>query len=135
MIRLIYGAKGSGKTKRIIADANSEAENAHGDIIFLTDTHRYMFDIKYQIRVVNTVEHRIETIEGLVGLIKGLIAGNHDIHTIYIDGAHRITNTDINDMARLYEKLEGIAERNNVDFVLTVSRDASELPEFLMKYI
>lgn len=38
-----------------------------------------MYDIKYQIRFINTEDNHIFTEEALLGFIKGLIAGNHDI--------------------------------------------------------
>lgn len=90
MVKIVYGAKGSGKTKRIIDMANESIESAAGNIVFITDTNRYMFDVKYQIRALNVTEHKIFDEEALIGFIKGLIAGNHDISLIYIDGAHRI---------------------------------------------
>lgn len=135
MIKLIYGAKGSGKTKRIIDMANDNIEVAHGYIVFITDTNRYMYDIRYQIRAINVVEHNIVDVDGLVGFVKGLIAGNQDIKTIYIDGAHRITKQEINDMADFYKEIEGIATNQNVEFVLSVSKDLEELPDFLRKYL
>ena len=134
MIHLIYGAKGSGKTKKIIEMANASIDTAGGDIVFITDTNRYMFDIKYQIRFVNTEEHHIFTEEALLGFIKGLIAGNHDIKTIYIDGAHRIARKEVENMQDLYSELEAIAERQDVEFVLCVSKNEEDLPDFLKKY-
>lgn len=135
MIHLIYGAKGSGKTKKIIDMANANVDTAKGDIIFITDTNRYMFDIKYQIRVVNTEEHHIFTEEALIGFIKGLIAGNHDIKTIYVDGAHRITKMAVEDMANFYAELDLIASRHDVEFVMCVSKNLEDFPEFLKKYL
>lgn len=135
MIHLIYGAKGSGKTKKIIEMANASIDTAGGDIVFITDTNRYMFDIKYQIRFVNTEEHHIFTEEALLGFIKGLIAGNHDIKTIYIDGAHRIARKEVENMQDLYSELEAIAERQDVEFVLCVSKNEEDLPDFLKKYL
>ncbi|MCI7530004.1 MAG: ATP-binding protein [Eubacteriales bacterium] len=135
MIHLIYGAKGSGKTKKIIEMANASIDTAGGDIVFITDTNRYMFDIKYQIRFVNTEEHHIFTEEALLGFIKGLIAGNHDIKTIYIDGAHRIARKEVENMQDFYSELEAIAERQDVEFVLCVSKNEEELPDFLKKYL
>ncbi|MDD7092529.1 MAG: ATP-binding protein [Eubacteriales bacterium] len=135
MIHLIYGAKGSGKTKKIIEMANASIDTAGGDIVFITDTNRYMFDIKYQIRFVNTEEHHIFTEEALLGFIKGLIAGNHDIKTIYIDGAHRIARKEVENMQDFYSELEAIAERQDVEFVLCVSKNEEDLPDFLKKYL
>ena len=45
MVKIVYGAKGSGKTKRIIDMANESIESAAGNIVFITDTNRYMFDV------------------------------------------------------------------------------------------
>lgn len=135
MIRLICGAKGSGKTKRIISRANESVATAKGDIVFITDTDRYMFDIKYQVRVVNTEEHNIRTLESLIGFIKGLIAGNHDIRQIYIDGAHRITRMDVRDMEEFYREVEKISDLHGIDFEICVSVNPGEAPEFLRKYL
>ena len=53
MNKIIYGAKGTGKTKKIIDTANLDAQNSHGDVVFLADTNRYMYDLKYKVRFVN----------------------------------------------------------------------------------
>lgn len=53
MIQLITGSKGTGKTKQIIDMANANVESAKGDVVFLTDTDRYMYSIRYQVRIVN----------------------------------------------------------------------------------
>ena len=95
MIKLITGAKGTGKTKIIINMANDNVDTAKGDIVFLTDTDRYMYSLRYQVRVINTEclkragQSAVDERE-LVGFIRGILAGNHDIESFYIDGAHRI---------------------------------------------
>ena len=40
MIKIIYGEKGTGKTKQLINAANDNAQNAKGLSVFITDTHR-----------------------------------------------------------------------------------------------
>ena len=42
MIEFVYGAKGSGKTKKMIEMANAEVDKAKGDILFIN--HRDKFD-------------------------------------------------------------------------------------------
>ena len=135
MVKIVYGAKGSGKTKRIIDMANESIESVAGNIVFITDTNRYMFDVKYQIRALNVTEHKIFDEEALIGFIKGLIAGNHDISLIYIDGAHRIAKKDMSEMQSFYDALEEISQNQKVDFVVCVSSDLPEMPEFLKKYL
>ncbi len=135
MIKIIYGAKGSGKTKRIIDTANEDALTTNGDVVFLADTNRYMYDLKRKVRFVNINEYEIQTELGLLGFIRGMLAGNTDIATVYIDGAHRMANRDIVDMVWFYNKLETLSEKNNTSFVLTVSADEKDLPDFIKKYI
>ena len=56
MIQVIHGKKGSGKTKRIIDMANDAIKDPHGDIVFVDDDNRYMFDLRHEIRFVNAGE-------------------------------------------------------------------------------
>lgn len=132
MLRLIYGAKGSGKTANIIAEANEIAEKSTGSIVFLTDTDRYKFELKYHIRLINVTEYAIKTELGLTGFIRGVLASNADIDILYIDGAHRIIGKDVTEMESFYSALREIAGRCNVEIVATVSTD--ELPSFLDSY-
>ena len=137
MIKLITGAKGTGKTKIIIDMANDNVETAKGDIVFLTDTDRYMYSLRYQIRVIN-VENFLGDAPiceaSLIGFIKGVLAGNHDIETLYIDGAHRMLGKQVDDMEDFFRDIYAIGKDTETRFVLTVSEDEDKFPEFLNKY-
>ena len=76
MIHIIFGSKGTGKTKRIIDTANTDAINSSGEVVFITDTNRYMYDLKYKVRFINIEEYEIQTELGLLGFIRGVLAGN-----------------------------------------------------------
>ena len=139
MIELITGTKGTGKTKAIIDRANDNVESAKGDIIFLTDTDRYMYSLRYQIRAINTSDLKRGTEPNvredmLVGYIYGVLAGNHDIESMYIDGAHRMLGKDVSEMEHFFMDLEEIAEKTDTKFIVTVSQEDEELPAFLNKY-
>lgn len=133
MIKLIYGAKGSGKTGRIVELANQTAQNCDGEVVFLTDTEKYMHRLNYSVRLINVCEYDICTVLGLSGFIRGIIAGNHDVSVIFIDGVHRMTNTSVADLGELFDSLEKYADKHNVTIVCTVSTDV--LPDFLTKYV
>ena len=140
MIQLITGNKGTGKTKAIIDIANDHVETAKGDIVFLTDTDRYMYSLRYQIRAINTSDLKRGTEPNvredmLVGYIYGVLAGNHDIESMYIDGAHRMLGRDVSEMEHFFSDLEEIAEKTDTKFIVTVSQEDEELPEFLKKYL
>ena len=140
MIQLITGNKGTGKTKAIIDIANDHVDTAKGDIVFLTDTDRYMYSLRYQIRAMNTsaLKRGTEAVvreDMLVGYIYGVLAGNHDIESMYIDGAHRMLGRDVSEMEHFFLDLEEIAEKTDTKFIVTVSQEESEIPEFLKKYL
>ncbi len=139
MIKLITGAKGTGKTKIIINMANDNVESAKGDIVFLTDTDRYMYSLRHQIRVINTDvlkragEPAIDERE-LIGFIRGILAGNHDIESFYIDGAHRMLGRPVAELEDFYTDIYDIAKYTETRFILTVSENEENFPEFLKKY-
>lgn len=136
MIKLITGAKGTGKTKIIINMANDNVDTAKGDIVFVTDTDRYMYSLRYQIRVINTgcLKRAGQTAideKELIGFIRGILAGNHDIESFYIDGAHRMLARPVAEMEDFYTDLYAIAKTTDTKFILTVSENEENFPEFL----
>ena len=76
MLRIICGPKGTGKTKCIIEKANETVAVAKGHMIFITDTKRYMYDLKRDIRFIDVTDYAIAGEDALCGFIKGAIAAN-----------------------------------------------------------
>ena len=139
MIKLITGAKGTGKTKIIIDMANDNVETAKGDIVFLTDTDRYMYSLRYQVRVINTdilkrAGEKVLNERELIGFIKGIHAGTHDIESFYIDGAHRMLGRKVTEMEDFFTDIYAVAKNTETRFILTVSENEENFPEFLKKY-
>lgn len=135
MIKLIYGEKGTGKTKQIIDEANVSAETCGGAVMFITDSQKYIFSLSHKIRLIDSNEYDIKTQLGLLGFISGLIAGNNDTQYVYVDGAARMTGETIADMEVFYNELETIADKCNVKIVLTVSCAESLLPQYMKRFI
>ena len=135
MIDIIYGAKGSGKTKQIIDRANANLETAKGNIVFISETNRYMYDVKTQIRFLNSTEFMVDCSKCLTSFICGLIGGNSDIEVVYIDGIARICNAPLEELGNFFEKLEKISSNLEVKFVLTISCDKENLPVFIKKHV
>ena len=135
MIKIICGTKGSGKTKKIIDAANGAIEKAKGHLIFITDTKRYMYYLKRDIRFIDVSDYSIAGEEALCGFIKGAIAGGYDNEYVYIDGVTRIAGKDIKDMAQLFYMLEKVATLRSLTVTLTCSCAEEELPDFVKKYL
>lgn len=135
MIQIIYGHKGSGKTKRIIDCANDCVITSTGDVAFIADTGRYIHEIKYQIRFTNTKESDIGGEDGIIGFIYGMIAANYDVKQIFIDGLARMSGKEVEDTESVFKRIEKISDKYSIDFYVTVSRDLEQLPPFIKKYV
>ncbi len=135
MIKIICGPKGSGKTKRIIDQANSSVASAKGHLVFITDTKRYMYDVNRAIRFIDVTDYSIAGEDALCGFIKGVIAGNYDNESVYVDGVARIAGKDLKDMAQLFYMLEQVSAKRDLAVWITCSCSEEELPEFAKKYL
>ena len=135
MIKVIYGAKGTGKTKLMIDAANAAVSEAKGHLIFITDSKRGMYDLEREVRFIDTSEYDIAGEAALCGFVKGVIAGNHDNEYVYIDGVVRIAGKPVQEMAAFFYMLEKVAKNTDVTVTVSVSATKEELPDFVTKYL
>jgi hypothetical protein len=135
MIKVIYGAKGTGKTKMMIDAANAAVANAKGHLIFLTDTKRGMYDLERDVRFIDVTDYDVAGEAALCGFVKGVIAGNNDNEYVYIDGVVRIAGKPVSELAAFFYMLEKVSMTNNLTITVSVSAAKEELPDFVAKYI
>ena len=135
MIKIVCGPKGSGKTKRLIDAANGAVATAKGHLVFITDTKRYMYDLKREIRFVDVTDYAVAGEDALCGFIKGVVAGSYDNEYLYIDGVARIAGKQLKDMAQLFYMLDKVATHRNLSVYITCSCAEEELPDFAKKYL
>ncbi len=135
MIKLIYGPKGFGKTKIILDDVNAAAAKAKGNVVFITDKRMCSVAIDLNVRCVYTEEYGIHTVDGFEGFVKGLLAGNHDIEYLFVDGILRITDSSLVDLEKSFEEIRKICEANDVALEITVSATKEQLPKYMLGYI
>ena len=113
MIKVIYGEKGTGKTKMMIDAANAAVEEAKGHLIFLTDNKRCMYDLEREVRFIDVSDYDIAGESALCGFVKGVIAGNHDNEYVFIDGVVRIAGKPVGELATFFYMLDKVAKTNN----------------------
>ena len=135
MIKVIYGAKGTGKTKMMIDAANATVSIAKGHMIFITDSKRGMYYLERAVRFIDTTDYDVAGEAALCGFIKGVIAGNHDNEYVFIDGVIRIAGKPIQEMAAFFYMLEKVAKDSDVTVTVSVSAEKEELPDFVSKYL
>ncbi len=135
MIKVICGPKGSGKTKKIIDAANGAVDTAKGHLIFITDTKRYMYDLRREIRFVDVSDYVVAGEDALCGFIKGAIAGGYDNEFVFIDGVARIAGKQLKDMAQLFYMMEKVSDMRDLKTYITCSCEEKDLPDFAKKYL
>ncbi len=135
MIKIIYGAKGTGKTKQLIDAANADVQKAKGLSVFITDNKRCMYDVNRKIRFIDVSDWAVAGEEALCGFVKGVAAGNSDHEFIYIDGLSRITGKGIKELAGIFYMLDKISSENEITITVTCSCEEAELPDFVKKYV
>lgn len=135
MVNLFYGERGSGKTQRMVADANAFAEGAKGNVVYLDRDLNRMHDVVRDIRLVNVKDYGIENDVEFISFIKGLLAGNADIQRIYIDSIVKLTGKGLSELEAMFSEMDRLGEQFQTEFALTVEGRKESLPPFLQKYI
>ena len=132
MVKLIIGVKGTGKTKALISMVNEATEKSNGTVVCIEKGVGLRFDVKYSARLINTNEYLIFDAEALYGFVAGILASNHDVTDLFIDGALKIANNDVAAFEVMLKKLESISEDKNI--VMTVSIAVEECPDAIKAY-
>ena len=135
MLKLLIGKKGTGKTKVLIDSVNVAANEANGNVVFISnDTNRNMYDIKSKVRMADTSEFEIDTWKEFLGFICGIISSNFDITNIYVDGVLKIVKNTMDGFEEFLNDLDEISKKFNVEIMISVSIDAAEAPDYIKKY-
>ena len=135
VIKIIFGEKGTGKTKKILELANRSAKEAKGSIVFIDNDDSYMFDLNLSIRFINAVEYGIAGPKAFYGFLCGISASDHDLEYIFVDGFLNLVKHDLNTLEELFRQLDLFTKNHGITLVLSVSGAMDTLPVFLQKYV
>lgn len=127
MVQLIVGKKGKGKTKHLLDRVNSEIKTVAGNIVYLDKSSRHMYELNNKVRLIDVSQCMIENSSEFIGFVCGIISQDHDLQQVYIDSFLKISCLDEGDITAVVEKLEKLSKSFEVDFILSVSLDESEL--------
>jgi hypothetical protein len=134
MIKVFFGKKGYGKSKMMV-DAANDLVGKKGDVVFIDDDNALVVKLKHQIRFVNITDFPIDSARSLAGFVCGLISGNYDIDTIFVDGLTYILKDELHSLQEFFAVVETISKKFNVDFYFSINGDNVEFPEFLGAYV
>ena len=135
MVQLIIGLKGSGKTKKLVDMVRAAVNEETGDVVCIETERKLTFDIPYQARLIDAGVYDIGSYEFLRGLICGVHAGNYDITHFFIDNFYKLVNDRSPEaLVDFLTWLDKFSEREKISFVISLSVDAANLPESVLKY-
>ena len=135
MIHVIMGLKGSGKTKKLIDSINQTIASASGDVVCIEYGKKLTYDINYRVRLVDSKEYGINSLEMLKGFLSGLHAGNFDITNVYIDNLYKTIGADRALGEAFVLWCADFARINNMNITITVSDDPAEASEAIKQYL
>ncbi len=135
MIKVIAGAKGTGKTARLVDDINEQATRENNNIVCIERGNRLDRLLKYQIRLIDVSEYSCSNYSQLIAFICGIYARDYDLTHLYIDSIYKVAQSDApSDFADFLVKLEQFLEDKNVDVSIICSSDSEGLDERIAKY-
>ena len=135
MVSIIAGEKGKGKTKILLERANETVSKANGSVIYLDKSSKHMYELNNKIRLINVSEFPIMSADGFVGFLAGLISSDLDIEAIFLDSFLKLAVLEGADITSTIDRIETLGEKYGITFVLSVSTDASNLPENAKKNV
>ena len=135
MIHVIMGLKGSGKTKKLIDGINAAVAQASGDVVCIEYGKKLTYDVTYKVRLVDSQEYGIRSVEMLKGFVSGMHAGNFDITHVFIDNLYKTIGNDRAAAESFVAWCAKFASDNNMEITMTVSDDPAQAPDSVKQYM
>ncbi len=135
MIELIVGSKGKGKTKELLKRADEAVKKANGSVVYLDKSSQHMYELPNKIRLINVSNFPVNSEDGFIGFISGVISQDHDLEYMFLDSYLKIANLYGADITASVNQLAELSDKYHVNFIVSVSMDAEELPEECKKYV
>ena len=135
MVQLIVGEKGKGKTKYLLDKVNTEVKNVKGSVVYLDKSSKHMFELNNKVRLINVLDYAVDSSDGFLGFVSGIISQDHDLEQMYFDSFLKIACLEGQDITPVIERLEAMSETYGVDFVLSISRNEDDLADNLKSKI
>ena len=135
MIHVIMGLKGSGKTKKLIDGINAAVAQASGDVVCIEYGKKLTYDVTYKVRLVDSQEYGIRSVEMLKGFVSGMHAGNFDITHVFIDNLYKTIGADLASAEEFIAWAAKFAADNSMEITITISEDPANASEAMKQYL
>lgn len=131
MIKFILGAKGVGKTRWLIEEANKDLKNGNGNIAFVDVDDDHIFSLDYNIRLINATDYKIETLNSFYGFICGLCAMDFDLQKIYVDGLYKALDINVESLEELHRELSKVPGLKDIEIYINAEYQLADVTDYL----
>ena len=135
MVQLIVGSKGKGKTKELLDRAAQAIKDATGSVVYVDKSSQHMYELSNKIRLINVSKFPVNSEDGYIGFLSGIISQDHDLEYMFLDGFLTVTNLMGVDISDAIAKIAALGENFGITFVVSVSMDEHDLPESFRQYV
>ena len=128
MVNVLTGPKGSGKTQQMIDLANQAAKVSNGNVVLIKKSHRDTYSVDFSIRAICMDDYKdIQNVDEFKGLLYGMVAGNHDIEHLFIDGLLKQVDVSIDNLPKVLDFLKKISDENKIEIYISLSAKLEEM--------
>ena len=117
------------KKKHLLDRVNESVKSATGNIVYLDKNQKHMYELSNKVRLINVSDYLISNCDEFLGFLCGILSQDHDLEEMYLDSFLTIAVMKDEEITRVITKLEEISDKFHVNFVLSISRNESDLPE------
>ncbi|MDD6045357.1 MAG: hypothetical protein PUC76_06920 [Clostridia bacterium] len=133
MVRVIFGEKGAGNSKRIIQMANDSLEQTKGSVVFIDAEGQYLFDLKHAVRFIDAGHYRINSPDMFTGFVAGIAAQDFDLERVYVDGFSKMVDRPLDSLQDMFSALDELSTRSEIEIIIALS--GGDMPEYMKKYL
>lgn len=134
MVKFILGAKGIGKTRWLVENANKDMKEGNGNIAFIDVDDDHIFTLNHKVRLINAMEFNILNVESFYGFLCGVVGMDYDLEKVYVDSIYKVIDLKIEDLERLVKGLTVVGEKFETEFYINLENSIDEMPESLKEY-
>lgn len=134
MIQVIYGKRGSGKSKKMVSLANDKVKATNGNVVFVDDDSRAIHELDREIRFIDAQEYGLMDYRSIYGFLCGIIATNYDVTAIFVDGLLNAMDKKSESADKIFEKLQLFSETNSIDLYIAMHDEGELAVSELEKY-
>ncbi len=131
MVKFILGAKGIGKTRWLVENANQDLKEGNGNIAFIDVDDDHIFTLNHKVRLINAMEFNILNVESFYGFLCGVVGMDYDLEKVYVDSIYKVIDLKATDLEKLVKDLTIVGEKFETKFYINLEQSIDEIPENL----